>query len=442
MAEPSQCRKRRIVRPLIVIVVLVLTVAALAALAYYRSTSAFLKQRADSALKVRIATMRAGGLPLTPAELDKWYVTPPPDQNAATFLLQAFALYAKPAAGKGRRRGEGDEWKVPLPNIGQIELGSSSEPLPAEMKDAIAKTLVQNEAALELLHTGASMRACRYPIELTKGSAVLLPHLNLVRMGVSLLAYEMLLRIENGQSDPAVESARDCFRLSHSLAREPVLISQLVRFGCQWSTLPCVERLLSRTVLSDRQLVQLDRILSDAEDPEGLTRAFVGERANLFKAYETHRQAMSALIRYRPTLEQLREMSWRDAYYYPQELARAYRYSSSGLFELDASVAFDLRTATIRASQLPLPEQLAAARSIGHEEDTYSRGGSSFLIMPACTGSITKQAKCAALLHAARGAIGVERYRLAHGTLPDKLDAGSIIDPFNGQPLRDRKSVV
>jgi hypothetical protein len=438
MAELSQRGKRKIGRALIVLLLLLLTGAGLAAVAYDRSASAFLKQRAEAALRVRIETIRAEGLPLTPEELDKWYVTPPPDQNAATVLQQAFALYAEPATGRGRRRGEDDEWKAPLPNIGQIEFGTSSEPLPAEMKDAIAQTLVLNEAALKLLHTGASMPACRYPIDLTKGPSVLLPHLRPVRDGASLLAYEMLLRTENGQSEAAIESARDCFGVAHTLGSEPVLISQLVRFGCQSLVMPCLERLLSRMPHSDAQLRRLDRILVEAEEPEGMTRAFVGERTVIFRVYEAHRRAMAAPMQYWPTLEQLKEMSWRSVYYL-KELARAHRYSSSGLFELDVSVCFELRTAMIRASQLPLPEQVAAAKLIRHEEDVYSRGGSSFFIMPASAGALTKQARTIALLRAARGAITAERYRLTNSKLPDKLDAGSIIDPFNGRSLCYKK---
>jgi hypothetical protein len=439
MAEQSQCGKRRFARVLLVIVFLSLAGACLAGLAYYRSASAFLKNRMEAALNVRIETMRAEGLPVTLAELDKWYVTLPPDQNAATVLQQAFALYAKPVGRNGRRRGAGDEQESPLPIIGPARLPPASEPLPAEMKEAIAETLAQNEAALKLLHRGASMRACRYPTDLTKGFSVRLAHLENVRMGARLLTLEMLLRIENGQSDPAIESARDCFGLAHTLAHEPVVISQLVRFGCQWTAMPCLQRLLTRVTLSDEQLAQVNQMLIDAEEPEGLTRAFVGERCNLIEIYGPYRQSISAPMRYWPTLQQLRNMSWHDAYYYPQEVAKARRYSSSGLFALDALVAFELRTATIQASQLPLSEQPAAAKTIMREEDTYSRGGSSFMIMPAAGASIIKQAKTVAVLRAARGAIAAERYRLAHGKIPDKLDADSIIDPFNGQPLRYKK---
>jgi hypothetical protein len=433
--------RRMLLRVVLAVIILALAAIFFVSLRCFRSASSpSLKQRTEAALGVKLETLRAEGLPITLAELDKWYGTPPPEENAATILQQAFALYVKPAASSGRHRNrEEDARESPLPIINRAPLPPASEPLPAEMGDAIAEFLLQNEAALKLLHIGTSMRACRYPIDLTKGSFVLLPHLSNVRMGTWLLALEMLWRIDNDQPDSAIDSSRDCFGLARTLAREPVLISQLVRLGCQLTIMPCLQRLLTRTALSDEQLERLDRILIDAEEPEGLTRAFVGQRCNLVWIYELYRQQIRKPARSWPTIQEFRQMSWRDVYYYPQEVARQRQYYSSGQFELDVLVSFDLRTATIRASQLPFPEQLAAAKLIAREEDTYSRGGSSFMIMPASISSMIKQAKCAAALRAARGAIAVERYRLAHGAAPENVDHIPIADPFNGQPLRFKK---
>jgi hypothetical protein len=59
-----------------------------------------------------------------------------------------------------------------------------------------------------------------------------------------------------------------------------------------------------------------------------------------------------------------------------------------------------------------------------------------FLMMPASTSAMLKQAKCVALLRVARAALAIERYRLATARLPDTLPDSTPLDPYTGQPLR------
>jgi len=427
-------RKRRWLRAVVAVLVLVPAAICVASLLYYHSTSELLKRRIDAALRVKLETLRAEGLPLTFAELDKWYTTPPPGENAATVLQEAFAVYSKPnPPSRGWR--ETDEYWSLLPVIGSARLPPGTEPLPKQMKDAIAEVLSQNDAALKLLHKGASMTTCRYPIDSTRGFDVRLPHLNNVRLGAKLLTLEMLLHAEKGESELAVESAQACFGVAHSLVNEPVVLSQLIRFSCQVMGARNLERVLTKATLTDEQLEQLDMILAEAEDPQGLTRAFVGDRCNVLKAYNQVRKAMAAPVRFWPTLEGLRQLTWRDAYYYPADRMEAHRRATSGLFELEVLMSIEFRTACIRASQLPFPEQISLAKQIVSQE----MNGSSFLLMPASTGAMVKQATCVALIRAARVALAVERYRLANAHLPDNLTESTLLDPFDGQPLRYKK---
>ncbi len=419
--------------------VVVLTVALLAVVAkcvasllYYRSTSELLKRNIDAALSVELETVRAEGLPLTFAELDKWYVTPPASENAATVLQEAFALYAKPAPGAHRSIGRREGERSRLPIIGSAELPPVSEPLPDDIKASVAEVLAKNEAALKLLHKGASMTACRFPIDLTQGFGVHLTHLNKFREGANLLSLEMLLRAENGQTELAIESACSCFGLARSLVNEPVLISQLVRLYCQMTAARGLDRVLTRVILTNEQLARLESALTQAENMEGLTRAYVSDRCKVLVGYDIARKEMSVPVRFWPTREELRQLTWRDAYYFPAIRMEARRRATSGLFELEVLTSIELRTACIRASQLPFPEQISLAKQIVSRE----MSSSVFLMMPASTGCMLKQAKCVALMRVVRAALAVERYRLATARLPDKLIDSAPLDPFTGQPLR------
>jgi hypothetical protein len=422
--------------------VVVLTVAVLAvgaklvaSILYYRSTSELLKRSIDVALQAELEAIRAEGLPLTLAEVDKWYATPPADENAATVLQEAFDLYAKPALGTRRSGGRRVDERSLLPVVGSAELPPGSEPLPDNTKASIAEFLSQNEAALKLLHKGASMPACRYPIDLTQGFHVHLPHLNKLRECAKLLLLEMLLRAENGQSEPAAESACSCFNLAGSLTNEPVLISQLVRFNCQMTGAKNLGRILTRVTLTDEQLARLESALTQAENMEGLTRAYVNNRCIVLHGYDLERKEISAPVRLWPTLKELRELTWGDAYYFHACRVDARRRATSGLFELEVLTSIELRTACIRASQRPFPEQISLAKQIESQE----MSSTTFLMMPAATRAMLKQASCLALLRAARSALAIERYRLVNARLPDTLPVSAPLDPFTGQPLRYKK---
>jgi hypothetical protein len=216
---------------------------------------------------------------------------------------------------------------------------------------------------------------------------------------------------------------------------EPVFLSQLMRFTCQMTVAGKLDRVLTKVALTDEQLARLESVLTQAENSEGLTRAYVCERCKMLIAYDLTRKAMSAPVRFSPTFEEFRQLTWRDAYYFPAGRIEEHRHATSGLFELEVLTSIELRTACIRASQLPFPEQISLAKQIMSQEMSIS----TFLMMPASTVIMLKQAKCVALMRVARAALAIERYRLATGQLPDKLTDSAPLDPFDGQPLRYRK---
>jgi hypothetical protein len=221
-----------------------------------------------SKLNARIEAIRAAGYPVTCAELDQWYEIPPDAENAAYTIEDAFSFYKEWDKEKSRS----------LPVVGRAELPPRTEALPAEMKTLIAEYIADNNEALELLHAGAGIENCRYPIDLSAGFATLLPNLGEMRGGVLLLRLEGILHAENGDGVSAVRSAISVFGMARSLAKEPVMISQAVRAAYQAFAISTIERVISRTKLTDEQLVELAERVRESERICDLSHALVGER--------------------------------------------------------------------------------------------------------------------------------------------------------------------
>jgi len=177
-----------------------------------------------SKLNARLDAVRAEGYPATCVELDAWYTIPESAENAADAFIESFSHYNK---------WEDEEKQKLLPIAGQAELPLRTEPLTKETKAIVTQYHADNQQVLELLHKGAAIEHSRYPVELSKGFYILLPHLSDLRTGAMLLKLEAILHAENGKPEQVVDSITSAFGLARSLGKEPLLISYLVRIACQ-----------------------------------------------------------------------------------------------------------------------------------------------------------------------------------------------------------------
>ncbi len=403
-------KKRRRLR--ISHVLIILLVAGFGFFVYYRLSL-------KSKLGARIDALAAAGYPVTCAELDKWYTIPENVENAAYTLMDAFSYYKQWDKDKSES----------LPIVGQAELPPRTEPLPAEMKILIAEYIADNNETLELLHEGAAIEHCRYPIDLSAGFETKLPPLSEIRKAVFLLKLEAILHTENGDGESAVRSTKSSFGIARSLAKEPIVISQLVRLACQSFAVTTIEYCINRIELKDEQLVELIECVHKSERISDISCAFVGERCNgisFFKAPESVNPDLINGIPFRPALE---------------------LFEAAGLVDVDAIIYLDIMEEYIKSLQLPSRKRQDAVRTI----DAKLRSKSKIHIllhslMPALSRITTIDLRNIAQLHTARVALAIERYRLAAGKLPDIL--ANLVpayldsvptDPFDGNELRYRK---
>ena len=393
-------------------VLIILLLAGVGFFTYYRLSL-------KSKLRSRIDAIAAAGYPVTCAELDKWYTIPENAENAAYTIIDAFSYY-KPWD---------EEKSKSLPVVGPAELPARTEPLDEEMKTLITQYIADNNEALELLHAGAKIENCRYPIDLSAGLETKLPNLSEMRKAVMLLKLEAILHTENGDGKLAIRSAISSFGIAHSLANEPGIVSQLLHAGCQSLAATTIEYCINRIELTDEQLVELIECVRNAERNSDMSCAFIGDRCmgiSFFKAPGSVDPVLFGSIPTRPILE---------------------LYKAAGMVDADTIIYLDLMDKYIKAAQLPLHKYLGAVKAIETERKSTSQAHILLhIIVPAFSTIATIEIRNFASLRTARTALAVQRYRLATGKLPDALidlvptylDTVPT-DPFDGKDLRYEK---
>ncbi|MHC4637798.1 MAG: hypothetical protein ACYTBP_13190 [Planctomycetota bacterium] len=386
------------------------------------SSFIYLRYVRKSEIREKLEVIKAEGYPVTLQELNDWYSIPDNVENAADYFTDAFSYYIK----------WDNESLEQLPVVGKAELPGRTEPLTEETKRIISEYLADNSKALELLHKGASIKHCRYPINFNQGFAILLPDLREIRHGCKILQIEAIVYAENNEAENAIESVNAIFGLAGSLKNEPILVSYLVHRAVKTTGVSAIERILNRVSLTDEQLVYISEILSNAYNPSGLSRAMAGERCfviDLLRYFDTQKYpSISGGLGYSDVFIAL--------------------YRAAGLSDKDLNLYLDLLTGYIEAAKLPWHKRCKAVELISKNTEQIPKI-QVFLrkLNPVLFDDIiTRDIRRIAQMHTAEVAVAIERYRLSHDKLPESLtelvpDYFESVpkDPFDGKVLRYEK---
>jgi len=362
-------------------------------------------------VKVKIGQIRQAGLPVTTAELNKWYAAVPPDENAALILTNAFAHLVKVNTNTPN-----------LPIIGRGKLPPRNEPLSPEMSQAIADYVATNQMALELLEKGLALKSCRYPVDLTPGVDALLPHLSKLKASAQLLELDALINAEAGDFPGATRRIEAMWALSESLAQEPIIISQLLRIACREMALSTLERILTRHSLGTDELVDLSRMLNADRDDAALRRGWIGERCFGLDIFHMPSAKLKAFLN-NPTGSGETEREWSVS------LGDLF-IRLSGHMDRDELFFLECRDSYIRAIDVPCPARLqlsdAVSRKIARARD-YRKGEPwpftmSGLLLTSLGKVFEKVAVHSAHCKAATVSVALEEYRRRqNGHLPESL---------------------
>jgi len=371
----------------------------------------------QSSVERRLKALRAAGYPTNFAELAEYNRLPAGTLNAADVYGRAFWQYRPPV--------DEETWKIPI--VGSAALPGRGLPVPQTMTDAISQYLARNRTCLTLLHEAGAIEHCRYTWDYTKG----LTELPAIRRCAWLLELSATYHAYSGDPNGAAECIQDGLRLADSLRNEPGLVCYLIRRGCSALAVRGLERSMNATAFTDAQLREMDLALAaTAATTLDLAQVMITERCFM--------------------LESCRDTSLKSSWPLTPSRGVGPRLlvHLPGIRRIGVVDTLDYMEDCIAAAKLPPQERMARFRALEQEAKDLSFMHLMVNSILSSTGELgALHARFPAIFDLARTALAVERYRLAAGRLPEAL--GQLvpqyldhvpIDPFDGQPIRYRRT--
>lgn len=445
---PAVPRRPRSRPPVTLFLIPILLLPLIALVLWYVSV----RKSNASAIRKLEQTARQRGEPLTLAELQAKYPPIPDEENAAVALM---ALWEEedPPFWKAFVSGErtlperaAEKYDPALPYLGSESQRFPRIGLPNSNSLAAAEAYLSAKAAhLEKVRAALRQPRCRFPIKIEDGPDALLPHLAWLKTEAQNFRIVALIATERGDKDAAVMALKAVSQTGQVLAKEPPLISQLVRVACLDLALNGVEQLLSRQPLTADELEKLRRFL-DELNLTGIARsALVSERPFSLCLFDPEVVARASA----------RKPSDEDSGN-PEENARRVRAGfgsmrALGFWDPDRRLMLETFNEAIDLAGQETPESLRRIEVLFDEVAVKARKFPpklfSSMMLPALQKVPARFASFEARRQAALTAIAVKRFRLEHGgQLPESL--AEIVpgylpaippDPFDGNPLRFRK---
>ncbi|MBN1362427.1 MAG: hypothetical protein JW993_17660 [Sedimentisphaerales bacterium] len=354
-----------------------------------------------------LAQLRAAGHPTSLAEWAKLHRLPEDAVDAADLYEKAVGLLRDPDA----------------PNLARLlssALSDRGSAWPLARIEAVSAWLAHNQECLTLLHEAAGIEGCWYEWADDYGS---FPNLRWPRDCTRLLEWEMLYHAQQGDTYSAVRSFASMSRLSDSFYGAPTLLLHLVRMSCLSTSLVGLEWTLNAVPLADEQLRQLDDMLVRTSAALDFTAVLVSERCAIIDMY-------------------------RDPALLSSLVGSGWVVKFPGTVRIGLLDTLDYMVEAIEASKLPPAQRISKLRAIGAKQQELPFWH--FLskdTAPALRRVAELDLRLQAHIELARTALAIERYRLATGDVPERLEdlvPGYLdavpLDPFDGQPLRYRRT--
>ena len=401
-----------------------------------------------SAIRRLEARIKENKEPLTLQDLAATYPQIPDELNGAILLLELWEkddpaywkAFRDGASSLPKRHETGSEDDLPI--LGKSGRVSRNAALPPANLTAAKVYLHQQREHMNAVRRALQRPQFRFPIQVTNGFAALIPHLPEIKKEVQNFRIESLVATEGGNVDGAINASEQAVALGKVGSKEPFLISQLVAIACYQITLNEMERLLTRRPLSSQQLQKLDRLIDDLQMPDGLSFSLISERVFGLSAFALPAQAVAGLIG--EPEEESGEASKRG-YQIGMGLLKV-----TGIKDADRRFMLETMDTAIGLARRNDPESLKQTEklfgNIQAEATKFPPKIYSAMLLPALGKASPKFASFEARRQAARVAVAIERYRLAHQRLPTALNElvpqflpELPIDPFDGESIRYKR---
>lgn len=323
---------------------------------------------------------------------------------------------------------------------------------------AVLAGLKTNESALAELRGASQRPLSRYPVvyDLDNPWGIYLPHLYDVRGGGRRLQLRACAELAAGRSDDALADVKLMIYLADSVKDEPFLISYLVRIACVQAAIQPVWEGLAEHAWTDEQLQELEARFQQCDFVSDLKRPFESERAaGILTADVVQKKGLGILIEVigpgQPTSMDKKFANWAGEIiprgWYCREQVNVCKFD-----QMQLEGAFDPAKKRISPSRIEAnTQQLQREISSGSFGKTLNCFLHHSVIAAAMSPSIGKILLKAAMAQTAVDqaalACALERFRLAKGHYPDKLEAlePQFIsqlpnDPLTGEPYKYRRA--
>jgi len=313
--------------------------------------------------------------------------------------------------------------------------GNTNYPQPPSPQTPAADILLalsKYDAEFAELEQGASRPYARFAVnyELDDPYAILLPHLAKIKELGMFLVLRATARLDAGQADLALRDVKLALRLAEALRDEPILISYLVRVATLTMVLQCEREGLARSAWNEAQLLELQNQLAKVDVLHGYKQALRFERAMQVRGllYHLRKRSLYQFMDWaggsRPTkpweshLEALLPLGWvQQNIAIICEFIRVY-----GLETVDEA------SHRVQTARMPGVDATGGDDYRGGLEEAVRllpTGPYTFLakqMLPALGRCAQKTAFAQWGFDAGTLACALERYRLAHGKFPDRLE--------------------
>jgi hypothetical protein len=380
-------------------------------------------------VNLRLAAIRAAGLPTNGRELDNWYAAVPDRENAALVLTQAFALRRNYADNRSNA-----VWNFKLPKRG--------ETLTPKQNELLAGYVEMNSEALAKANEALKLPACRYPIDCSLCAQTPLPHLTWLVHLAEQNQYKAFLAIQAGnakEASPCIETMLD---LAGTLRKEPILISQLVRYKILRRAVETLERRINGGALGSGEAVDLRAGFGRSGVSNSLACALIGERA-FYATYFRMAPGDAARI-YSPIKDGDKEADSKS----PIPRKRSLALRLIGFYDLDFGHFLFAMNTNIALASLPPPDNLRTDSMLARTGAAAKKHHRivSGLFLSNLVGSAARENEVVAYLRMAAAALALEQFRNQNGRLPETLDelTPALLeevpeDPFTGLDLQYRR---
>ena len=373
-------------------------------------------------VEAKLAAIRAAGEPTNGEELNQFYRLPDGMPDTADAWLEVVGPFCGP--------GFIDEDVLELPMVGSCEDDIPPPGQPWDKLEAAEAILAKHQSSIDRMHQVAAKKgAGRYPVDFREGLLRENDCATDLLEGVRMLRLQTHVVAHRGDSARVVESLLAIHGAAESMRFEPSMLSQLFRMGMNGIVYQDLNAVLPHVDFSDAQLKTLSDVSISIDYREGTRLAFVGDRAIGIEAFLDRNKYIDESIR-----------------------------ADMGSFSLpirydDLSFYLDCMTPMVAATQLPAPRDREVLRKqIDDLDETASQGGwrsiryaHTFLLVPSSRIYLRVCDRVAAQRDATLTSIAIQRYRLEHPALPEKLEElvpafldAVPTDPFDGEPIRYR----